>query len=137
MELKHEDLAKDVAALTATTAQVVLNQKHAEELNELRFKSLDTAVSQISTDLKGFMVRIDGIMTGEVETTQSRAGRELVAEWTSWRKEVEAWRDVQDQRNAVQGGVLKTLSGAKGIILMVCAIVSPIVAAVGIIVTRP
>lgn len=150
MELKHEDLAKDVAAITATVGQVVLNQKHAEEINELRFKALDTSVGQIGADLKGFMARIDGIVAGDIETAQSRAGRELVADYTIWRKETDKRlaiiEDVPtlvqkvealEEREQRRKGVLEAFSGVKGVLLMIAAILSPIVAAIGIIVTRP
>ena len=99
MELKHEDLAKDVATLTATVGQVVLNQKHAEELNELRFKSLDTAVGQIGSDLKGFMARIEGMVDGTIQTAQSRQAAETLADYFKWRKEVDDERDAQKVMN--------------------------------------
>lgn len=137
MEVKHEDLAKEVAGLTATTGQVVLNQKHAEDINELRFKSLDTAVGLIGTDLKGFMARVEGILSGDIQTASSRQGLAVIEDYNAWRKEVDARLDASDTREAGRKGVLSALSGAKGIILMVAAILSPIVAAIGIIVTRP
>lgn len=137
MEVKHEDLAKEVAGLTATTGQVVLNQQHAEAINELRFKSLDTAVGQIGGKLDVFISRVEGILSGDIQTASSRQGLAIVEDYNSWRKDVDARLDAQDTREASRKGVLSALTGAKGIILMVCAILSPIVAAIGIIVTRP
>lgn len=143
-EERHEDLAKEVAGLTATMGQVVQNQKHAEELNELRFKAQNTAVSQLDThitdvahDLKGFMLRIDGIISGEVETVQTRQGQAIIADFMSWRKGVDSRVDVLEDAAERRGGVMDALRGGKGLVLMLCAIFSPIVAAVGIIITRP
>jgi hypothetical protein len=137
MESRHEDLAKEVATLTVTTGQIVLNQKHAEDLNELRFKSLDSAVGLLATDLKGFMTRIDGIITGETETIQARQGRELVADYMTWRKATDQRLTiiedvptlitrVDNLEDAAQrrGGAIDTMIGAKGIALMIASFVA-------------
>jgi hypothetical protein len=150
METKHEDLAKEVATLTATTGQVVLNQQHGEELNTLRFKSLDGAVAGIGTDLKGFMTRMEGIISGEVTTTQGRAGQEMVADFVRWRKETDARLtiiedvptlitrvDSLEDREMRRKGVIEAFSGIKGILLMVAAVASPLIAAAAIILSRP
>jgi hypothetical protein len=99
VELNHESLAKEVAGLTSTVNQVELNQRHAEELNKLRFGSLDQAiitlrgeVAAVGGDLKGFMSRIEGLITGETELPQQRA---LMADWSSWRKDVDEDREGQ------------------------------------------
>lgn len=150
MEVRHDDLAKDVSAITSTVSQVVQNQNHAEELNELRFKSLDTAVGQLTADLKGFMARIEGIMTGEVQTAATRQGAEMVEEYKEWRASTDkrlaiiedvptllARVDVLEEREMRRKGVLEAFSGVKGILLMLAAIASPLIAAAGIILTRP
>lgn len=77
-------------ALTSTVARVEINQTHAEELNKLRFGALDTSVSNLGTDLKAFMARIEGMISGEVETVQSREGREIVADYQRWRATIDA-----------------------------------------------
>ena len=105
LEAKYDDLAKQVEGAVHTIARVEQNQTHAEELNKLRFSSLDTAVGGLSMDLKGFMARIDGIMSGEVQTQQTRQSAELVADYQAWRKEVDADRDQQ----AVLNGQMKLL----------------------------
>src|SRR5689334_18000737 len=89
LEANHKALTNEVSSLAGTVARVELNQQHAEELNKLRFTSLDTAVSTLSSDLKGFMARIEGMISGEVDTQQSRQGRELVADYQKWRGEVD------------------------------------------------
>lgn len=89
MEQNHEQLAREVSGLTGTVARVELNQKHAEELNKLRFDSLETGVGQANTKLDNFMARIEGLISGEVSTAQSRAGQELVEDYKKWRLTVE------------------------------------------------
>lgn len=150
MEIKHEDLAKDVAVITATVGQVVLNQKHAEDINELRFKSLDTAVGQIGSDLKTFITRIEGMIDGTVETNQARQAAQVMADYMKWRGETDKRLNLieevptlvqkveaLEEREQRRKGVLEAFSGVKGIILMLCAIASPLIAAIAIIVTRP
>lgn len=89
METKHEELAKEVTALTATVGRVEQNQTHATELNRLRFDALDTGMKSIGAQLNDFMRRIEGMVTGEVETAQTRQGRELVADYQQWRGETD------------------------------------------------
>lgn len=96
MEEKHDDLAREVAGLTTTVGRVELNQKHAEELNTLRFSALDTAVRTIDTKLEQFMARIEGIITGEIQTAQSKQGAEILGEYQVWRTSVEARLDKHD-----------------------------------------
>ena len=92
LEANHETLAKEVGALTATVGRVEINQQHAEELNRLRFSSLDLSVGNLTSELKGFMQRIEGMISGEIDTNQAREGRELVADYKRWRDDVDADR---------------------------------------------
>lgn len=96
MEEKYDDLAREVASLTGTVARVESNQTHAEKLNELRFNALDTALSTVSGKLDGFMTRVESIITGEVETAQSKQGAALVADYQRWRADVEERLDKHD-----------------------------------------
>src|SRR6478752_4035051 len=79
MEAAHDALGREVASLSDTIQRVELNQQHAYELNDLRFKSLDTAVGAIGTKLDSFMARMEGIITGEVQTAQAKNGERLVS----------------------------------------------------------
>ena len=92
LEHKYDDLA-------ATINRVELNQQHGEELNRLRFASLEQAIqasskdiSGVRTDLEGFMARIEGLISGEIQTTATRQGAELVADYQKWRRDVDADR---------------------------------------------
>lgn len=102
MERKHDDLAKEVTALTSTVATVVVNQDHARELTKLRFDALDdgqkaikTDVSAVKGELRDFMRRIEGILTGETPSNQQRQGEELVADYKKWREAVDEDRKQQ------------------------------------------
>ena len=90
MEAAHDSLAREVSSLSDTIQRVELNQQHAYELNDLRFKSLDVAVGTIGTKLDAFMGRIEGIITGEVQTAQAKNGERLVEDYYEWRKSVDA-----------------------------------------------
>lgn len=96
MEEKYDDLAREVASLTGTVARVEQNQTHAAELNQLRFNALDTAISGVGGKLDSFMARVEGIITGEVETAQSKQGAALVADYQKWRAGVEERLDRHD-----------------------------------------
>ena len=87
-----ERLELELSSLTTTVSRVEINQAHAEELNKLRFSALDTSVSNLAADLKGFMARIEGMLDGSVQTTAGRQGQELVADYQKWRREVDADR---------------------------------------------
>ena len=130
MEEKHDDLAREVQGLTATVARVELNQKHAEELNTLRFTALDTAISSVSGKLDGFMARVEGIVSGEIETAQSRTGAGLVEDYREWRAEVDGRLD-KYEKFETQGRLLGRIA-----VLLVTSNVIAFVAAFAAIV-RP
>ncbi len=96
MEQKHEELAKEVTALTATVGRVEQNQTHVAELNRLRFDALDTGQKSLAAQLTDFIRRVEGMISGEVETTQARQGRELVTDYQHWRATVEDRLDSHD-----------------------------------------
>lgn len=103
LEQNHEALAKDVAALTGTISRVEQNQQHLEELNRLRFGSLDNSIAGVTNKLDAFIARIEALLTGEVQTPQMRSGNELVADYKAWRasvdKEIE---DLQESRQTAE-----------------------------------
>ena len=92
IEGKYEDLAKQVAGLTSTVERVELNQQHAEELNKLRFGSLEQGMGTIAGKLDNFMARIEGMIDGTVQTTQTREAQERVRDYEEWRSQVDADR---------------------------------------------
>lgn len=94
-----ERLEHNYGELASTVGRVALNQEHGEELNRLRFASLEQAIgstgkdiAKVSVDLEGFMARIEGLISGEIQTTQTRQGAELVADYQRWRREVDTDR---------------------------------------------
>lgn len=85
IEAKYDDLSGRVDGLAGTVERVELNQKHAEELNRLRFDALDAAQKATHEDLKQFMRRIEGIITGEVQLPSAVEGKALVDDYKRWR----------------------------------------------------
>ena len=135
MERKHEELAKEVAALTATVGRVEQNQAHATELNKLRFDALDMGVKSLAGQLTDFIKRIDGMISGEVETAQSRQGQALVADYQKWRDEVDddlAHLKSQNVRQAgLNAGVVQTFGTGKAVVITAAAVVTAIFTVLG------
>lgn len=96
MEENHAVLAKEVGTLTGTVARVELNQRHAEELTKLRFDAIDTSLGTVTGKLDSFVTRIEGIITGEITTAQSKQGAEIMADYQKWRASVEERFDRTD-----------------------------------------
>jgi hypothetical protein len=99
LEINHESLVRDVAALAGTVARVELNQAHAAELNKLRFDSLDASITGVGATLERFMSRINAIVSGEVKTPREQQGDELVRDYIEWRDRVDHRLDTQDVTN--------------------------------------
>src|SRR5690242_14064412 len=86
-----ERLEHNYGELAATVSRVEITVSHSEELNRLRFASLEGAIAatgrdiaEVGTDLKGFMARIEGMIDGTIQTTATRQGAELVADYQKW-----------------------------------------------------
>ena len=121
METKYDDLATEVGSLKATITRVEVNQKHAEELNTLRFSALDTAVGTVGTKLDAFMERIDKLITGETQTAQSK---QMLDDYQRWREDVDTRLDRHDTFET-QGRLLGRIA-----VLLVTSNVIAIIAAI-------
>ena len=95
MEQRQDSTETEVRTLAATVARVEQNQIHASELNKLRFDSLDLGIKSLAGQLDTFTKRVEGILTGEIETPTGRQGREIVADYKEWRQEVDDDREAQ------------------------------------------
>lgn len=131
MEARQDNLESKVDSLAATVGRVEVNQDNAEKLNVLRFGSLDTAVKNLTGTLDAHMKRIEGIITGEIETAQTRQGRDMVADYFSWRKEVDDDREAQ----AVLNGQVRLLGRLA--VLLVTSNVLTIAAAIYAVIKPP
>ncbi len=160
VERRHETLEGEVRALVQTVSRVEQNQEHATELNKLRFDALDTGVKSIGGQLGDFTKRIEGILTGEVETVQGRQGQQLVAEYKIFHdKTLERLDMLEDHsgtvleakataaealvkataveaaaqlKSARQEGVVFALTGGKAVLLTLAAIAGPIIAVIAL-----
>lgn len=129
VEQRQEDQAREIASLGATVQRVEQNQSHASELNKLRFDALDAGVKGLGGQLADFMKRIEGMISGEVETVQTRQGREILEEYKAWRVGVEERLDTAEKlevRVSTFGRTLYLLTIGGGIVT-VCAIVGLII----------
>lgn len=126
MEQRHETLEVEVRTLASTVSRVEMNQNHAVELNKLRFDALDTGLKSIGGQLTDFTKRMEGILSGEVETAQGRQGAALVADYVEWRKAVDRDRDAQAVINGQMRllGRLAVLLTIGGGVTTVCSIVA-------------
>ena len=76
-------------SMSAAVARLSQNQDHATELSKLRFDALETGMRGIGSQLAEFIKRVEGMVTGEVQTEQMRQGQALVTDYRKWRDEVD------------------------------------------------
>lgn len=128
MEQNHEQVTRDLASLTGTVTRVELNQTHADELNKVRFASLDRSVEGVSGKLDAFMSRIEGIITGEIQLPMAR-------EYDERRKDLAAWRDGVDGRldGHDKFETQARLLGRLAIVLLTTNVISVVVAAIAFV----
>jgi hypothetical protein len=94
IEQRQDSIEQEMHSLATTVGRVEQNQAHATELNKLRFDALDAGIRGNTARLDAFIARIEGIITGEIDTQQGRQGRELIADY-------QRWRDTVDERLAI------------------------------------
>lgn len=117
-------LERNHGDLSLTVARVEQNQKHAEELNKLRFDALEASVRSLGSQLSEFMKRIEGIITGEI---QLPAQRDLLQEYRDRNKRVDARLDALEDARVRQSGIFVALGGAKGAVVAISAVASPVI----------
>ncbi len=130
-----ERLEAEVSSLTVTVARIEQNQAHTAELNKLRFDALDMGVKSLGGQLTDFIKRIDGMISGEVDTAQSRQGRELVASYQKWREEVDDDLAILKNQNVRQAGlnagVVQTFGTGKAVVITAAAVITAIFTVLG------
>ncbi len=130
-----ERLETEVMSLTASVQRVEINQEHAETLNKVRFEGLGTSIQLIGGKLDAFMARIEGLIDGTIETSQTRQGAALVADYQAWRREVEDDLAVLKSQNVRQSGfnagMGQTFGTGKAIVVTAAAVVTAAVAVLG------
>jgi hypothetical protein len=108
MEQRQEKQEAETAVLSAAVARVEINQSHAAELAKLRFDGLDTGmknmderlgkqIGELTGHLDRFITRIEGVISGDVQTTQQRQGEALVKDYQEWRGGIGDWQDGVDE----------------------------------------
>lgn len=125
LEAKYDELSRAVSSAVMTIDRVETNQKHAEELSKVRFGALDLSVGLVATNtntigskLDSFITRFEGLMTGEVQTTQIR-------KYIEWQDGMEKFRDDQAVRNGRIDLIAKLVYGLVGgnIVAIISAII--------------
>jgi hypothetical protein len=91
IEGRQDSIELEVRTLAATVGRVELNQTHATELAKLRFDAIDNGMKAGFSELGAFQARIEGILDGTIQTQQQRQGAEMVADYLTWRKKVDAY----------------------------------------------
>ena len=129
-----------VGDLVATVARVEENQKHATQLNDLRFNALDQGVRALDGTLKDFIRRIESMISGE---TQTALQKQMMEEYQEERRataakfvDIDRRLALQDQRNAKGEGIWVAVGGAKGAAIMLAAIASPIITIIVLLADR-
>jgi hypothetical protein len=124
IEGRQDSIELEVRTLAATVGRVELNQQHATELAKLRFDAIDNGMKVGFGELGAFQARVEGMIDGTVQTQQQRQGAEMVADYLSWRKKVDAFM--------TQGTLLSRLAVlliSTNVIAIVVAIVAAVSAA--------
>lgn len=130
MESRQDSMETALHAQSAVIARVELNQTHSEELNKLRFSAIDTSIANLTGTVGAFITRIEGIITGEVETAQSKQGRDMVADYLSWRTKVDAHMTADESERK---GFTIALSGVRGTTLLLLGVAGPIIMLYGLL----
>ena len=133
MELRQDNAENRLTELTASVTRIELNQSHATELSKLRFDSLDTGLNALKLQVSDFSKRFEGIMSGDIETPQLRQQRDLLANWSQWRHEVDELHDAREVERAKNEGVVIALRGLKGALIAVAVVAGPVIAVVGLV----
>lgn len=132
MERRQDNMETTLASLSGTVARVELNQKHAEELNLLRHDALKTGLDNLTGTVGAFIARIEGIIDGTIETSQSRQASQIMGDYLKWHDRVEAHIDESEKFHLAavnrSEGVGIVLTGTKAFILTAAAVASPIIA---------
>jgi hypothetical protein len=90
MDQRQDNVEAQVRDLATTVARVESNMNHSAEVSKLHFESIENGQRLLSSQLTDFVRRTEGIISGEIETAQTRAGREMVTDYIEWRKTVDA-----------------------------------------------
>lgn len=130
METRQDTMESKVTDLTAVVTRVEQNQNHVAELNKLRFDALDTGVKTVDTKVSAFITRMEGLLTGEV---QSHATEEYAKFRNSTESRLEAIEDRAMRVDARNQGIFATFTGSKAVILVIAALASPIITIVAIL----
>lgn len=136
MEQRQDNQETQLRDLAAVVSEIRLGVAHGSELSKLRFDALDTGLNASRTDLAAFMKRIEAIMSGEIQTAQGKA---MMDQYTAFvRESIEDRKNIRDRvdvieedhirRDAARQGISGLLSGTKGVVLVIAAIASPIIA---------
>lgn len=126
-----DKLEETVGSLSGAVSRVEVTVEHVRQLSELRFNSLETALKVIDGNLAGFMRRIEGVMTGEIETAQTRQGQKILADYEAFRERMEAHVEESNLIHASAAakgeGVVLALSTGKAFLLLLIALAGPVI----------
>jgi hypothetical protein len=128
LEHKYDEVALVVARVEA-------NQQHAEELNRERFEGVKQAIHVNSAKLDAFIARVEGMISGEVQTTATRQGAELVAEYQrrmgAAEADILALKSQNVRQSGVNAGIGQTFGTGKAIVVTAAAVVTAVVTVLG------
>ena len=131
IEARQDTIESKVTDLASVVSRVEQNQTHAREIDELRYKTLNTAIENLGATLNAFMGRVNAIISGEVRLPGNEA---LMKEWRDWRDSVNAKLELSEAKldeQAVLNGQVRLLG--KLAVLLVSGNVLAIIAAVAAI----
>lgn len=130
MESRQDEQAKQIADIRSAVDLVVVNQRHADEINSSRHELLKAAIADVGKEFKDFSARINALISGEIRLPQQT---EMLADWTGFRGKTESRLDALEDQQAKTNGVWVAIGGFKGAVVAIAAIASPVIVLVGIL----
>jgi len=145
MENRHEDLVEDVRNLSVVVSDVRKDVQHAAELAKLRFDAVELTMKHGFDEAGAHRQRIESIINGDVVTPQAKLimdqyrqfTEQSIADRKSLNHRVELLEEDHIKRDASRSGIFMTLGGAKGALLLLAALASPLITILALIAQHP
>lgn len=118
IEGRQDDMEKAMRSLEGIVGRVEQNQKNADKVSEMQFKTLDTGLASMRSAFDQFTLRINGLISGEIQLPQQV---DLMADWKAWRKDKDEEAEAQAVLNGQVrffGNLVKIVIGGNAVILL-------------------
>lgn len=153
MEQRQDNQETQLRELASVTAEIRLGVQHGGELSKLRFDAIEGGLNTQRIMLSDFIKRMEGLISGETQTAQSK---QLLEEYSKFRtntterldaiedrtaridaeevlKRLKAQEDRALRIDSRNSGIFASFTGAKAVLLVGAAIASPVITIIAIL----